>query len=44
MSANVVCSDLPIELSEVDIDTGGASGKSHMSSRYEYSNVQAPKL
>jgi hypothetical protein len=29
---------------EVDIDTGGASGKSHMSSRYEYSNVQAPKL
>jgi hypothetical protein len=29
---------------EIDIDTGGASGKSHMSSRYEYSNVQAPKL
>ena len=29
---------------EIDIDTGGANGKSHMSSRYEYSNVQAPKL
>ena len=29
---------------EIDIDTGGANGKSHMSSRFEYSNVQAPKL
>ncbi|HMD99975.1 MAG TPA: hypothetical protein VKM93_21930 [Terriglobia bacterium] len=29
---------------EIDIDTGGANGKTHMSSRYEYSNVQAPKL
>jgi hypothetical protein len=29
---------------EIDIDTGGATGKSHISSRYEYSNVQAPKL
>jgi hypothetical protein len=29
---------------EIDIDTGGATGKSHMSSRIEYSNVQAPKL
>ncbi|MGO8817565.1 MAG: hypothetical protein ACLQVG_23205 [Terriglobia bacterium] len=29
---------------EIDIDTGGAKGKSHMTSRYEYSNVQAPKL
>ena len=29
---------------EIDIDTGGANGKSHMSSRYEYSNVHVPKL
>ena len=29
---------------ETDIDTGGANGKSHVSSRYEYSNVHAPKL
>jgi hypothetical protein len=29
---------------ETDIDTGGANGKTHLSSRYEYSNVQAPKL
>jgi len=29
---------------EIDIDTGGANGKSHMTTRYEYSNVQAPKL
>jgi hypothetical protein len=29
---------------EIDIDTGGANGKTHISSRYEYSNVQAPKL
>ena len=29
---------------EIDIDTGGPNGKTHMSSRYEYSNVQAPKL
>lgn len=28
---------------ETDIDTGGAKGKTHLSSRYEYSNVQAPK-
>ena len=29
---------------ETDLDTGGANGKSHVSVRYEYSNVQAPKL
>ena len=29
---------------EIDIDTGRPNGKSHMSSRYEYDNVQAPKL
>ena len=29
---------------ETDIDTGGANGKTHLSSRYEYSNVRAPKL
>jgi hypothetical protein len=29
---------------ETDIDTGGAKGKTHLSSRYEYSNVHAPKL
>ena len=28
---------------EIDIDTGGANAKTHISSRYEYSNVQAPK-
>jgi len=28
---------------EIHIDTGGANGKSDMSSRYEYGNVQAPK-
>lgn len=29
---------------EIDIDTGGANGKSHLSSQIDYSNVQAPKL
>jgi hypothetical protein len=30
---------------ETDLDTGGgANGKSHLSVRYEYGNVQAPKL
>ena len=29
---------------EIDIDTGRPNGKSHMSSRYEYDNVEAPKL
>jgi hypothetical protein len=29
---------------ETELDTGGANGKSHVSVRYEYSNVQAPKL
>ena len=29
---------------EMDIDTGGANGKTHLSVRYEYSNVQAPRL
>jgi len=29
---------------ETDIDTGGANGKTHISSRYQYANVQAPKL
>ena len=29
---------------EMDIDTGGANGKTHLSVHYEYSNVQAPKL
>jgi hypothetical protein len=28
---------------EIDIDTGPPNGKSHMSSRYEYDNIQAPK-
>jgi hypothetical protein len=28
---------------EIDIDTGRPNGKTHMSSRYEYDNVQAPK-
>ena len=28
---------------EIDIETGRPNGKSHMSSRYEYDNVQAPK-
>ena len=27
---------------EVDVDTGGAMGKSHLSARYEYSNVKPP--
>lgn len=27
---------------EEDMDTGGEAGKSHLSTRYEYSNVQAP--
>jgi hypothetical protein len=27
---------------EIDIDVGRGSGKSHMSSRYEYGNVKAP--
>lgn len=29
---------------ETDMDTGRANGKAHLSVRYEYSNVQAPKL
>ncbi len=29
---------------DIDIDTGGAHGKTHVASRYEYSNVQAPRL
>jgi len=29
---------------EIDIETGRPNGKSHMSSRYEYDNVEAPKL
>jgi hypothetical protein len=29
---------------ETVLDTGGANGKSHLSVRYEYGNVQAPKL
>ncbi len=28
---------------EIDIDTGGPNGKTHMTSRYEYENVQVPK-
>ena len=28
---------------EIDIETGRPNGKSHMSSRYDYDNVQAPK-
>jgi len=28
--------------SEADMDVGGAAGKSHTSTRYDYSNVQAP--
>jgi hypothetical protein len=27
---------------EVDVDYGGAMGKSHLSARYEYSNVKPP--
>lgn len=27
---------------EVDLDTGGAMGKSHLSARFEYSNVKPP--
>lgn len=27
---------------EIDLNVGGAAGKSHQSSRYEYTNVQAP--
>jgi len=27
---------------EIDIDAGGGSGKSHMSSRYEYGDVKPP--
>jgi len=27
---------------EVDADTGGAMGKSHLSARYEYDNVKPP--
>jgi hypothetical protein len=29
---------------ETDLDTGGANGKSHLAVRYQYGNVQAPKL
>jgi len=29
---------------ETDLDTGRANGKSHLSARYDYANVQAPKL
>ena len=29
---------------ETDLDTGHGNGKSHLSVRYEYANVQAPKL
>jgi len=29
---------------EMDIDMGGANGKTHLSVHYEYSNVQTPKL
>jgi hypothetical protein len=32
---------VPLKL-EMDMDVGGASGKSHRSMRYEYTNVQAP--
>jgi len=32
---------MPIKL-EMDLDVGGAAGKSHRSMRYEYTNVQAP--
>lgn len=34
---------LPLRL-EVDIDTGGSSGKSHMSSRFDYDHVTPPPL
>ena len=29
---------------ETDLDVGGAAGKSHSSARYDYNNVQAPKM
>ena len=29
---------------ETDLDTGGANGKTHLSIRYDYTNIQAPKL
>jgi hypothetical protein len=29
---------------ETDLDVGGGAGKSHSSLRYEYTNVQAPKM
>lgn len=29
---------------EMDMDVGGSGGKSHLSTRYEYGNVQAPKI
>jgi len=32
---------LPLKM-EMDMDTGGAAGKSHRTVRYEYSNVQPP--
>lgn len=32
---------LPVR-QEIDLDTGGKAGKSHMSSRFEYTNVAAP--
>jgi hypothetical protein len=34
---------LPLR-SEIDMDVGGSMGKSHRSSRYEYSNVQPPTM
>jgi hypothetical protein len=33
---------LPLRL-EMDIDTGGKTGKNHSSMRYEYGNVQPPQ-
>ncbi len=32
---------VPLKL-EMDMDVGGAAGKSHRTMRYEYTNVQAP--
>ncbi len=32
---------LPVR-QEIDLDTGGKAGKTHMSSRFEYGNVAAP--
>ena len=29
---------------ETDLDAGGAKGKTHLSIRYDYTNIQAPKL